>query len=87
MALVKNETSWRFPHGCALNLLEWFPVLVVMQSFSVVVINLHEAVLDKHLLDDLINIDQETGDSEKRGSAVKEDLEQAQMPSDATAEV
>ena len=51
-ALGKMEHSWAFHHGCAMNLLEWFPVLVVMRSFTVVVINLHEAVLDEHLLDD-----------------------------------
>lgn len=90
-ALGKTEHSWGFHHACAMNLLEWFPVLVVMHSFSVVVINLHEAVLDEHLLDDLINIDEQdgtaaVGDEPDDTAAVRDDVALAPAPVEAAAQ-
>ena len=80
-ALGKTERSWAFHHACAMNLLECFPVLVVMRSFSVVVINLHEAVLDEHLLDDLINVDKQDNTT-----AVRDNIVLAPAPVEAAAQ-
>ena len=64
-----------------MNLLKCFPVLVVMRSFSVVVINLHEAVLDEHLLDNLINVYKQDN-----ATAVRDNIVLAPAPVEAAAQ-
>ena len=52
--LDHNETAWAFCHGCVMNLLKWFPVLAVMRNSHIIILNLHEVVLNEHIIDDLI---------------------------------
>ena len=55
--LQREEGTWSFCHGCAMNLLRWFPILVVIRRSHTVVLNLHEVVLDEHIVDDLLHLD------------------------------
>ena len=55
--LQRDETAWSFAHGCVMNLLRWFPVLVVVRKAHIVVLNLHEVVLDEHIVDDILHWD------------------------------
>ena len=55
--LEHDETAWTFCHGCVMNLLQWFPVLAVMHKSHIIMLNLHEVVLDEHIVDDLIHLD------------------------------
>lgn len=55
--LQRDETAWSFAHGCAMCLLRWFPILVVVRKAHTVVLNLHEVVLDEHIVKDLLNLD------------------------------
>ena len=49
------------------------PVLVVVRSFTIVVVNLHEAVLDDHLTDDLLPMDQQSVASQSCDNQLNQD--------------
>ena len=54
----KEDTdSWSFHHSCAMNLLEWLPVMIVVCKGMFVVLNRHEVVLDAEIMDDLLQLD------------------------------
>ena len=51
------ERSWAYNHACVMSLLELFPVLILIRRSNIVVLNLHEAVLDAEIMDDLLCVD------------------------------
>lgn len=87
----KDDTnSWSFHHSCVMNLLEWLHVMIIVRKGMFVVLNLHEAVLDTEIMDDLLQLDQlhpgscasarigaATGDGGNDGDKVSEETPQA----------
>ena len=59
------ETEFAFYHAVAAAIMEWFPVLITRRTKTVAV-NLHKAVLDEDLLDNLY-LDEASGTSSHRG--------------------
>lgn len=55
--LNREKSTWAFNHGCTWNLLGWLPLLAVVKKSSIVLLNLHEVVLEEQLVDDLVHLD------------------------------
>ena len=49
--------QWSFHHACTVNLMQWFPVMAVFRRSQIAMLNLHEMVLDEHIVDDLLHLD------------------------------
>ena len=66
-----------FLQASAAAIMEWFPVLTIMRRNTIEAVNLHKAVLDEEIIDDLLQLD---GDNnEQQAVPQKRRMEQEQQ--------
>ena len=51
------ELDFGLVHAASVNIMGWFPVLTVTRRHTIVAVNLHEAVLEEELVEDLLSLD------------------------------